>query len=222
MQNIYCISGLGADEKVFSYLQLPGYNIVFLPWLVPNKNDTIEGYAKKMLASIHEPNPILMGLSFGGMMCVEIAKLMPVKHIIIISSIKTNIELPLWMKVCGILKLNKIIPVKQYKLLQPLQNKRLGVTNSQEKKLANYYRSIINQQYLQWAVQQILNWQNKIIPTSITHIHGDKDKMFPIKNMQVNIEIKNGGHFMIMNKANEVSKAIVNALNKYSNKLLSQ
>lgn len=212
MQNIYCISGLGADEKVFSYLQLPGYNIVFLPWLVPNKNDTIEGYAKKMLASIHEPNPILMGLSFGGMMCVEIAKLIPIKHIIIISSIKTNIELPLWMKVCGKLKLNKVIPIKQYKILQPLQNKRLGVTTIQEKKLANYYRTIINQQYLQWAVQQILNWQNKIIPTSITHIHGDKDKMFPIKNMQVNIAIKNGGHFMIMNKANEVSKAILHTL----------
>lgn len=212
MQNIYCISGLGADEKVFSYLQLPGYNIVFLPWLVPIKNDTIEGYAKKMLASIHEPNPILMGLSFGGMMCVEIAKLIPIKHIIIISSIKTNIELPLWMKVCGKLKLNKVIPIKQYKILQPLQNKRLGVTTIQEKKLANYYRTIINQQYLQWAVQQILNWQNKIIPTSITHIHGDKDKMFPIKNMQVNIAIKNGGHFMIMNKANEVSYAILHTL----------
>jgi pimeloyl-ACP methyl ester carboxylesterase len=214
MQNIYCISGLGADEKVFSNLQLPGYNIVFLPWLIPTLNESIEGYAKKMLASIHEPNPILMGLSFGGMMCVEIAKLMPVKHIVIISSIKTNIELPLWMKVCGKLRLNKIIPIKQYKLLQPVQNKRLGVTTSQEKNLANYYRSNINQQYLKWAVQQILNWQNKIIPTYITHIHGDKDKMFGIKNIQANRVIKNGGHFMIMNKANEISKAIVNALNK--------
>jgi pimeloyl-ACP methyl ester carboxylesterase len=214
MQNIYCISGLGADEKVFSNLQLPGYNIVFLPWLIPTLNESIEGYAKKMLASIHEPNPILMGLSFGGMMCVEIAKLMPVKHIVIISSIKTNIELPLWMKVCGKLRLNKIIPIKQYKLLQPVQNKRLGVTTSQEKNLANYYRSNINQQYLKWAVQQILNWQNKIIPTYITHIHGDKDKMFGIKNIQANMVIKNGGHFMIMNKANEISKAIVNALNK--------
>jgi pimeloyl-ACP methyl ester carboxylesterase len=214
MQNIYCISGLGADEKVFSNLQLPGYNIVFLPWLIPTLNESIEGYAKKMLASIHEPNPILMGLSFGGMMCVEIAKLMPVKHIVIISSIKTNIELPLWMKVCGKLRLNKIIPIKQYKLLQPVQNKRLGVTTSQEKSLANYYRSNINQQYLKWAVQQILNWQNKIIPTYITHIHGDKDKMFGIKNIQASMVIKNGGHFMIMNKANEISKAIVNALNK--------
>jgi pimeloyl-ACP methyl ester carboxylesterase len=214
MQNIYCISGLGADEKVFSNLQLPGYNIVFLPWLIPTLNESIEGYAKKMLASIHEPNPILMGLSFGGMMCVEIAKLMPVKHIVIISSIKTNIELPLWMKVCGKLRLNKIIPIKQYKLLQPVQNKRLGVTTSQEKNLANYYRSNINQQYLKWAVQQILNWQNKIIPTYITHIHGDKDKMFGIKNIQASMVIKNGGHFMIMNKANEISKAIVNALNK--------
>jgi esterase/lipase len=185
-----------------------------LPWLIPTINESIEAYAKKMLASIHEPNPILMGLSFGGMMCVEIAKLMPVKHIVIISSIKTNIELPLWMKVCGKLRLNKIIPIKQYKLLQPVQNKRLGVTTSQEKNLANYYRSNINQQYLKWAVQQILNWQNKIIPTYITHIHGDKDKMFGIKNIQASMVIKNGGHFMIMNKANEISKAIVNALNK--------
>ena len=32
-------------------------------------------------------NPILIGLSFGGMMCIEIAKLIPVEKVILISSI---------------------------------------------------------------------------------------------------------------------------------------
>jgi hypothetical protein len=31
-QRIYCISGLGANEKVFSRLQLPGYELVHNAW----------------------------------------------------------------------------------------------------------------------------------------------------------------------------------------------
>lgn len=212
MQNIYCISGLGADEKIFAALQLPGYNLIFLPWLIPNKVDTIAGYAKKMANNIHEPNPILMGVSFGGMMCIEIAKLIPAKHIVIISSVKSKSELPFWMRLFGKLQLNKILPIKQYKILQPLQNKRLGATTLQEKQLANNYRNTINQTYLTWAVHQILNWQSQTVVANITHIHGNADKMFPIKNIVANTVVKNGTHFMVLNRASEVSTAIIQAL----------
>jgi len=52
-----------------------------------------------MREKITEPDPVLIGLSFGGIMCTEIAKQIPVEKIIIISSIKHSGELPFWMKV---------------------------------------------------------------------------------------------------------------------------
>ena len=87
MKTIYCISGLGADERAFSKLKVDGYALKVINWLIPEPNETIEHYASRMRAGITEENPVLMGLSFGGMMCTEIAKQIPVSKIIIISNI---------------------------------------------------------------------------------------------------------------------------------------
>jgi pimeloyl-ACP methyl ester carboxylesterase len=98
MKTIYCISGLGADERAFSKLKIKDFKLKVINWLMPEPNETIEHYATRMRATITEENPVLMGLSFGGMICTEIAKQIPVEKIIIISSIKSSKELPLWMK----------------------------------------------------------------------------------------------------------------------------
>jgi pimeloyl-ACP methyl ester carboxylesterase len=203
---------LASDEKVFSKLTLEGYSLVLLPWITPLKNESIATYAKRMAEPIKEPLPIIIGLSFGGMISIEIAKLIPVKQLIIISSIKTKAELPLWMKLCGLLQLNKIVPLKQYKFLEPIQNKRLGVTNQEERALANYYRNNFSMPILHWSINQILNWQNATIAAPLTHIHGSIDKMFPIQKISNCIVIEGGGHFMIMNRAKEVSTEIKKAI----------
>ncbi len=208
MKTIYCISGLGADERAFSKLKIHGYALKVINWLVPEPNETIEHYAFRMRATIKEENPLLMGLSFGGMICTEIAKQIPVDKIIIISSIKSSKELPLWMKTVAALKLNKIVPLRSTRFTQPIQNKMLGVQSEEEKTLVASLRREVDLPYTNWAVHQAINWKNEWQLPNIYHIHGDKDNMFPIKNIKADYTIKDGGHFMIMNKADEVSNCI--------------
>jgi pimeloyl-ACP methyl ester carboxylesterase len=208
MKTIYCISGLGADERAFSKLKINGFILQVIPWLMPHPNETIEQYATRMRTDITAKNPILMGLSFGGMICTEIAKQIPVDKIIIISSIKSSKELPLWMKTVAALKLNKIVPLKSTKLTQPLQNKMLGIQSAEEKSLVASLRREADLPYTKWAVHQAINWKNDWHHPKIYHIHGDKDNMFPIKNIKADYTIKDAGHFMIMNRADEVSDCI--------------
>lgn len=209
MKTIYCISGLGADERAFSKLRLEkGYKLKVLPWLQPVEGETISQYAKRMSAVIEEKDPILMGLSFGGIMCTEIAKLMPVQKIIIISSIKKGEDLPGWMKAVAMLKLNKFMPLKSTKLSAPIQNRFLGVTNAEDLQVAQQYRKNADMKYVKWAVDQVLNWKNDWVHPAIYHIHGDNDKMFPIKKLQPDYTLKKAGHFMIMNRSAEVSECI--------------
>jgi pimeloyl-ACP methyl ester carboxylesterase len=208
MKTIYCISGLGADERAFSKLKVKDYELKVIPWLMPEPKETIEQYATRMRAGITTPKPVLMGLSFGGMLCTEIAKQIPVDKIIIISSIKSSKEIPLWMKTVAALKLNKIVPLRSTRLTQPIQNKMLGVQTDEEKGLVANYRRSVDLPYTKWAVNQALNWKNDWQHPNTYHIHGDKDNMFPIKNIKADHVIKNGGHFMIMNHAKEVSACI--------------
>jgi len=208
MKTIYCISGLGADERAFSKLKINNVVLKVIPWLMPEPDETIEDYATRMRAGITEENPILMGLSFGGMICTEIAKQIPVSKIIIISSIKSSKELPRWMKTVAILKLNKIVPLKSTRLTQPIQNKMLGIQSEEEKTLVASLRREVDLPYTNWAVHQAINWKNDWRHPNIFHIHGDNDFMFPIKNIKADYTIKNAGHFMIMNRAAEVSVCI--------------
>ena len=84
MKKIYCISGLGSDEKIFARIKVDGYQLVHIPWLKPEKDEPIEVYAKRMSKYIKDEKPVLMGLSFGGMMAIEITKLLPVDKLILI------------------------------------------------------------------------------------------------------------------------------------------
>ncbi len=208
MKTIYCISGLGADERAFSKLKIEGYELKMIHWLMPQGKESIQEYATRMRSAIDEENPTLMGLSFGGMLCTEIAKQVAVKKIILISSIKSSKELPSWMRIVAMLRLNKIVPLKSTKLTQPIQNKMLGVQSAEEKALVACFRREVDLPYTNWAVNQAINWKNDWQHPNLYHIHGDKDNMFPIKNIKCSCTIKNGGHFMIMNRADEVSQYI--------------
>ncbi len=212
MKHIYCISGFGADERVFSKLNFNADTVTFIQWTEPLKNESIDEYAKRLIEKVHHKNPILIGLSFGGMMCIEIAKIISVSRIVIISSIKTYHEMPLWMRLSGKLNLHKIAPSKSYKIYEPLENYNLGIKNKDELQLVREYRSHISKTYTKWAINEILHWKNNWIPENIIHIHGSDDHIFPVKKLKADHVINGGGHFMIMNKAaavNEIFRTIL-------------
>ncbi|HUS03209.1 MAG TPA: hypothetical protein VMY77_15830, partial [Chitinophagaceae bacterium] len=144
MKHIYCISGLGADERVFSKFRFPDHQVHFIKWITPQKNESIESYAKRLITQIQHDDPILIGLSFGGIMCIEIARQIKAGLIIIISSIKSSDEMPLWMRLSGKLKLNRLFPMRSFKFIEPLENYNLGVKTKAEKQMVHEYRKNID------------------------------------------------------------------------------
>ncbi|MBS1917064.1 MAG: alpha/beta hydrolase [Bacteroidetes bacterium] len=205
MEDIYCISGLGADERIFDKLSIPNAKLHFIKWLTPENNEPIEVYAKRISKQVVSQNPLLMGVSFGGMMAVEISKHIPVKKTILISSVKSRKELPQWMKITGNLRLNKLAPSKQQGWMGPIENYFLGADGEEEKRMAKDFRKNIDPIYLHWAIDKVVNWQNNEIPSALFHLHGTSDKTFPIKNIRATHIVEGGNHFMVMNRASEVS-----------------
>lgn len=188
---------------------MPGYKLEHVLWLTPGKNEPLEAYAKRMAEQIKEPHPVLMGLSFGGMMCIEIAKLVDAEKVILISSIPSFKQMPLWMRAAGKLKLNKIIPVHAYtRVLEPVQNYHMGVKTKEEIEIVRQYRKNVSRVYLDWAVNAVLNWKNNWQPSKLYHIHGDADRIFPLKKVNPDYIVKGGTHFMIFSRAKEVNDCL--------------
>lgn len=196
----------------FSNLQLNDYELRHIAWLRPRKKEDLESYARRMAAFIQHDSPTLIGVSFGGMIGIEIARQIKVKKLILISSIKSSTELPVWMRVAGKMQLNKFLPIRSYKFTEKIDNDRLGVSNEEERKMVQAYRKAADPVYLTWAINQVLNWKNNWQPDNLVHIHGDKDKIFPIKRISATHVIRNGTHLMVYNRAKEVAEHILREL----------
>lgn len=206
--DIYCISGLGADQRIFSQLRVPGVRLLHLPWLLPHSDESIEAYALRMKAGINGEHPVLLGVSFGGMMAVEIAKYYIAATVIIISSIGCSQSLPWWMSTCGRLGLNRLMPTRLGRGMRWLENYYLGVETTEDARLAEDFRRKADPHYLHWAVDNIVNWKNEWLPDRFYHLHGSQDKIFPLRRVKATHVIPEGGHFMVNNRAEAVSRML--------------
>jgi pimeloyl-ACP methyl ester carboxylesterase len=200
---VYFMPGLAASPTIFENIKLPEdqFEMHFLEWFLPNDKESIESYALRMTEKIQDENPVLVGVSFGGVLVQEIAKQMKVRKVIIISSVKSNTEFPSRFKVAKTTKAYKLIPTQLLADIEKLVKYAFG-DNIVAKRLKLYekYLSVRDKQYLDWAIETILCWNQKKGNESVIHIHGDADEVFPIKNIENCIVIKGGTHIMIINK----------------------
>lgn len=212
---IYFLSGLGADETVFHGLELPGIERIFLDWMPPQTAETIESYAQRMAKRITDPNPIIIGLSFGGMLAMEIAKLISVKQLILISSAKTFQELPPYFRICRYMPFHRLLPLEFIANNNWLLSFFFGVRSaSQQTQLKKIIRNSTHGFNL-WAMNAIVNWKNKSISAPVFHLHGNADRLLPLTFVHPNIIIERGNHFMIVQKAKEISHHLQLQLKKH-------
>jgi pimeloyl-ACP methyl ester carboxylesterase len=209
MVHIYCISGLGADFRLFSKIEVEGAELHPVAWQMPEPGDTLPVFAAKLAAQINHPNPVLLGVSFGGMIATEIAKLQPVQKAVIVSSCKLRKELPAYMRLAGRLGLHKALPYRvatQNRFL----NRFIFDTRSREEEL--YLKRMMladtGALFIRRSVNMILNWTNTELPEKLLHIHGDSDKLLLPGPVKADYWVKGGGHFMIWNMAAEISKIL--------------
>jgi len=208
---VYFVPGLAASKKIFEHLSLSEdkFDIHFIEWILPlDINESIESYATRMCEFITHKNPILIGVSFGGVMVQEMSKVIATEKVIIISSIKSKNELPTRLKLAQKTKAYKLFPTK---IVENIENYDALFFNNYLKKrneLYKTYLSVRDASYLQWAIHNVLHWNQEKPLDYVTHIHGNKDEIFPVKYINNYTEINNGTHVMVLDKAKTISKIL--------------
>ena len=204
-KEIYVFSGLGADERVFQLLEFPGYAVTFVQWIPPQNKETIQQYAARLLAQITSPKPILIGLSFGGLMAVEVAKQLDTEKVILIASVKTRNELPPYYRLIGKLRLHQIVPAGLLKRSTWITDWFFGAASTFDKAMLKQILKDTDPGFLKWAIDQVLNWTNQDKPQQLVHIHGSADRILPLRFVHYDYNVQGGGHLMTLNKAEELN-----------------
>lgn len=212
----YFISGLGADEKVFQRIQLPGgFDPIYLNWIEPLKDETFESYAGRLSQRINiKEDFILVGLSLGGMLAIEINKFLKPKQTILISSAASRHELSKAELLLGRTGLYKILPGNILHKINFIVGNLIGLQSREDKALATEMIINISPRFFRWAITQIIHWENNAIPDNMIRLHGTADKVIPFPNDENIIPVENGTHFMIFNKADEINSILQNELTK--------
>lgn len=199
---VYLMPGLAASAAIFERIALPEavFETVLLEWEIPLDQETLPDYAKRMTEKIKHPNPVLIGVSFGGILVQEMAAFIQVRKVIIISSVKSNLEFPRRMKIAKTTKAYKLIPMSLILNIENLAKFSFGAKVNQRLKLYEKFLSVRDIRYLDWAIEKVILWDRTVADKNVIHIHGDADDVFPIKYISDCIVVKGGTHIMILNK----------------------
>ncbi|GAB0157651.1 hypothetical protein CHRYSEOSP005_29300 [Chryseobacterium sp. Alg-005] len=211
---IYVISGLGADFKVLEKLQFPDhYEIVFLDWLIPQKDEPFYAYVERMAEKVDTSEPFcLLGYSFGGIMVQEIHKLKPAEKIVILGSIKSDKEKSRLIRAGEITRIPKIVPVSFFNdRTTNIYSVVRKLFDPKNPRLLQYFR-VRDPYYLKWSIEKISDWKYEENP-DVIQILGDRDIVFPLKNSKPNYVVKGGTHLFPATKYKEVSKILGDIFN---------
>lgn len=214
--HIYFVPGLAASSKIFEYLQFPEdtFELHFLEWILPlSENEPISDYALRMAGFVTAENPVLVGVSFGGIIAQEMSKHLHPKKIILISSIKSKKELPKRLNIIRKTKIYKLFPAYAIKNMEGFFKYAFGDYAKKRIKIYKEYLSVRDEKYLKWAIYNVLHWNQKKSLKNTVHIHGTEDEIFPIKHIKNCIPIEKGTHVMILQKAKKISAIILDSIN---------
>lgn len=215
-QKIFIFSGLGADHRVFHKMNFQEFEPVFIHWLEPLKNETIQNYALRISNQITEPNPLVIGISFGGMMAIEVSKFLPFQKLVLIASAKTKNEIPLLYRVLGKLKIPLFFPMQWLKKSNRLSYFVFGVSSKEDRKILDSIYNDTSPNYLRWALNAVCTWQNDEMssncipaPKKILHIHGTNDHILYYSQIKNAVPILNGGHLLPLTETQKLEELIL-------------
>jgi pimeloyl-ACP methyl ester carboxylesterase len=208
MPKIYLIAGMGADTRIYNRVDIPEkYEVVPVDWIEPHETDTLSTYAQKLIHQYDiQPKSIIIGNSLGGMLAIEIAKVMEVKKTILVSSIRTIDEAPFYFKVFRAMPVYKIFTDKMFDLIKYFINPIFGAEDKEGYWLFRDMYEKTSRKFLRWSMGATVHWDNKVIPENVYQISGNKDMVFNYKRLKSAAIIEGGTHLMLFDRAKEVNK----------------
>jgi pimeloyl-ACP methyl ester carboxylesterase len=207
---IYCIPGVGANERLFERLHIAGVHFEVVMPIMPEYQEPLAHYVNRFLEYFPSDGNIwILGQSFGGMLGQEIAKVRPNTSLIITNSFQDNAGLskviqwagsrPEWINLIPSKLLNN--PKFQIPALH-------GSSSKQDDALVAEMLASQDPEYLRWAIWSLLQWKPKVKAPIRLILEGGADYVTPPTKAPGTIQIAGGGHIMAHTHSQAVSEAI--------------
>ncbi len=203
---IYLIPGMTAGYPIFERLAPLLPNAIVAEFIPPKPDESLVGYAARM-AEHFFPDSFIAGVSFGGIVALEISRLVHPKGCILISSIRHPRQLPPWFRAWRILGGRR-----SSTLLQMIGGSSALVPKSV--RTASTIRATkldgAGGHWHRWATSAVLDWQpvSDSVGCPLLQIHGATDTTFPIRYTNPDVSVPKAGHSLPVSHPTETANAI--------------
>ncbi|EMI18239.1 hypothetical protein RMSM_04843 [Rhodopirellula maiorica SM1] len=210
-------SGLAADANVFTPQKVAFPQLVVPTWPKPQPNDTLDSYCDRLAENLRSHgDAIIGGASFGGIIALHVAQRHRPLGVILIGSVRSPAELSRIAKLSRPLK--PLVPLIPVRLLQfsciPLTTKIASRVSRHLSGLARQFRGS-DPTVFKWSLARILDWNTSpVVECPVFHIHGDRDRVLPMRYTQPDTVVAGGGHVISLTHPADVNKFIRSAIAK--------
>jgi pimeloyl-ACP methyl ester carboxylesterase len=210
--NYYLLPGMGADHRLYDKMELRNGDVHFLDWIPSEQSKNLSDYARLISKKITTTNNIIIGSSMGGMVAVEISKIIKPLSTILISAPTGRHQFPTSLKALRVLRFHRIIGESMVMKVSGLANLFMGFHNQEEKALFFDMLKANGSSFLHFSVGAVLEWSNREEPLGdYLQILGSEDRLFKASKMKVApVVLPGGGHFTAYQKGPEISEIINN------------
>lgn len=207
---LHFIPGLGADKRVFTRLEIDdSFNKTDAEWIQPFKEEPLPDYCRRMIETYNiKPGDILIGLSFGGMVSVEINKIVKMKKLILLSSTSTRQGMSAMIRWGGRVGLTKCLPKSQLNKPNRFNYYVFGAETKDEKEKIDMMIREGDANLNLWSLIQLATWQNNEKPEHTVMITGARDHVFPVKRSNPDFVVEGATHLMVYTHARQVTSLV--------------
>lgn len=208
--NYYLIPGMGADQRLFDRFDLKYGQVNKLNWIPHQNSRNLADYARLMAERITTENNVLVGSSMGGMVAVEMSRIINPLATVLVSAPTGRHQFPQILKTFDFIKLHKALTPSQIMKIAGLADLFMGFKTPEQR--AMFYDMLKNNgpEFLHFSVDAVLGWKNTEPPAGdFIQVIGTVDKLFRHDKIANAIALSGKGHFAAFEAGEEIS-AIIN------------
>jgi pimeloyl-ACP methyl ester carboxylesterase len=201
--------GLGADLRLFSF-QLDAFPSTMVPrWTSPRAGESLPAYAARMAGAIVASDKLFLGgSSFGGMVALEIARILRPAGTLLIGSCRSPKAIaPLW-RLAGAVA--GVLPGSLPRPPAAALRWALGPCPRGAAAIAEEMLADADPAFVSWGLEALLRWKGVCDDPGlrIHHIHGARDRLIPVHRCAPDHVVTGAGHLLALTHAGEVNTYI--------------
>ena len=199
------LPGLGGDSRLFSTQRVAFPDLIVPDWIEPERNEPLADYAARFASQIDPGVPCFFGgVSFGGVVALEVASRLSNYECYLIGSVRSPLQVPRRLR--ALHSMTDLIFIPKWIGSAALYSAGRWMHPLRRGALRQLHEADLR--FLRWAAKAILNWtpSEGVERVRVAQIHGERDPIFPIKNVTAEKVVAGAGHLVSITHSIQVNQ----------------